>query len=199
MLIRVLARWGAHGTGVDPNRAFIVEARRRAARRVPAGSLDLIEGRLSDTSFAPESFDLTICVGAAHVFGDLPAALAALRDLTRPGGQVLLGHGFWQQEPGPEYLAILGGKQDQMVTHEGNLEAGREAGLDPIEAVQSTPQDWDAYETAYSRNIEHWASTHSRGPGRASMLARSRGWFAAYQRWGRDTLGFALYRFRRIG
>jgi hypothetical protein len=84
-----------------------------------------------------------------------------------------------------------------MTTHEGNLEAGREAGLEPIEAALSTPQDWDAYETAYAGNIERWVASHRRDPERAAMLARSRKWFAAYQRWGRETMGFALYRFRR--
>jgi cyclopropane fatty-acyl-phospholipid synthase-like methyltransferase len=197
-LIRVLARWKAHGTGIDPNPAFIADARRRAAGRVPAGGLELIEGEVAAADFAPASFDLVICIGAVHAFGTLTEALARLRELTRPGGLILLGHGFWQREPDAEYLTGSGGSRDELITHEGNLEAGREAGLEPLEAASSTPQDWDAYEGAYSKNIERWAASHTRDPERSAMLSRSRNWFAAYQKWGRDTMGFALYRFRRI-
>jgi SAM-dependent methyltransferase len=198
LLIRVLAHWKAYGTGVDLNPTFLAEARQRAAGRVPPGSLELIEGKMAEATFGPESFDLTICVGSAHAFGSLSTALGALRNLTRPGGQLLIGHGYWQREPDAEYLAAFGGTAEEMMTHEGNLEAGREAGLEPLEAAVSTPQDWDAYETAYSKNIESWFATHRRDPERAAMLERSRNWFTAYQRWGRDTMGFALYRFRRL-
>ena len=31
---------------------------------------------------------------------------------------------------------------------------------------------------------------------RAALLERSRSWHALYQKWGRDTFGFALYRMR---
>jgi cyclopropane fatty-acyl-phospholipid synthase-like methyltransferase len=110
LLVRVLARWKAHGVGLDPNPAYLAEARRRAAGRVPPGSLELVEGRMADAHFGAESFDLTICVGSAHAFGNLSAALGALRALTRPGGQVLIGHGYWQQEPDTEYLATFGAR-----------------------------------------------------------------------------------------
>ena len=204
LLIRVAERWQACGVGVDTNPAFLAEARARAAGRVrvgsgsgAGGSIELIEAEVAEVDLAPGSFDLAICVGSAHVFGTLPEALDALHGLVRAGGQILFGHGYWQREPDPEYLAGFGASREELGTHEDNLAALATAGFEPLESALSGPTDWDDYEVPYASNIERHFAEHPDDPEREAFLARSRSWHRLYRTWGRDTMGFALYRARR--
>ncbi|MEO5617821.1 MAG: class I SAM-dependent methyltransferase [Candidatus Eisenbacteria bacterium] len=224
LLIRIAEHWEAHGVGVDVNPAFLAEARARAAGRVrevsgglpgstavgarlpnaaarlepgPHGSIELIESAVAEAGLSRESFDLAICVGSTHVFGELAEALAALRDLLRPGGQLLFGHGYWQREPAPEYLAGFGATRDELGSHEDNLAALARAGFQVIDLALSSPADWDAYEERYARNVERFFAEHPDDPDRGAFLARIRVWHGLYRKWGRDTMGFALYRARK--
>jgi SAM-dependent methyltransferase len=194
LLIRVAARWNARGVGLDVNPEFLADARRRAAGRA---EVELREVSARDAALEPASFDLTICVGSSHAVGELPEALAALRAWTRPGGQVLFGHGYWKREPDPEYLAGFGGARDELGSERELVAALIAAGFEPLDSATSSPAEWDAYEGAYSANIERFFAEHPGDPDRGAFLARSRSWYALYRRWGRDTMGFALHRLRR--
>ena len=198
LLMRVVSRWRARGVGVDVNPAFLAEARRRAEQHGASSALTLRETPALEAGLAPESFDVTLCVGSAHALHDeLAPALATLRDWTRPGGQMLFGHGYWQRDPDPEYLAGFGGTREELGTEAELREALIAAGLEPLESVTSSPADWDGYEEPYAANIERFFAEHPDDPDRDAFLARSRTWHALYRRWGRDTMGFALYRARR--
>jgi hypothetical protein len=129
--------------------------------------------------------------------GDAAAALAALRPLVRPGGLVLLGEGFWEGEPEPAYLEALGARREEFRDSEGTAALGGEAGLVLLEAVPCARADWDRYEEAYAANVERFVAAHPSDPDAEAMLARIRPWRAAYLRWGRRTLGFGLFLFRR--
>ena len=198
LLIRVVARWNAHGVGVDINRAFLAEARARAAGRVREDAMQWIEAPVAEAGLAPASFDLAICVGSTHVFGELPEAIAALHALVRPGGQLLLGHGYWQREPDPDYLAGFGATRDELGSHEDNLAALGAAGFAVADSALSSAADWDAYEIPYAENLERFFAEHPDDPDREAFLARIRSWHGLYRKWGRDTMGFALYRARKI-
>lgn len=197
MLIRACARWNARGVGVDPNAAFLAEARERAAGRVPAGAVTFVASRMEDATFAPGSFDAALCVGASHAFGGLRPALAALRALLKPRGVFLIGEGCWRREPDDEYLASFGATRDELQSHEANAATMRAAGFEPIESWPASAAEWEAYESLYHENIERFAAEHPNDPDRDAMLERSRSWWASYRRWGRDTMGFALDLSRR--
>jgi hypothetical protein len=139
-----------------------------------------------------------LCVGSTHVFADrLPEALGMLRSLVKPGGGIVFGHGHWMREPLPEYLASFGGTRDELGTHEENLATIGAAGLVVEEFTPTSVEEWDAYEGAYAGNIERWCAAHPDDPDGDAFLARSRAWKAAYERWGRGTMGFGLFRLRR--
>lgn len=57
-------------------------------------------------------------IGAFQAFGDVPTALARLRQLARPGGRVLLGYGYGEDTPDDEELAAQcdEGPRDQEVS-----------------------------------------------------------------------------------
>jgi cyclopropane fatty-acyl-phospholipid synthase-like methyltransferase len=197
LLIRLAERHGVAGTGVDLNPAFLAEARTLAARRGVAAAVTLIEGDASTIDLPAASFHLGICVGATHALGGYPGTLRGLARLVRPRGHLLIGHGYWKRAPDPEYLERLGATLDEMTSHEGNIDAGIAAGLKERGAWVSRDEDWDRYEDLYADTVERYAAQHPTDPDTPAMLERIRRWRETYLRWGRETLGFGLYLFRR--
>lgn len=197
LLIRTVERFGARGVGVDLSPYAIAEARARAARRVPGADLTLHEAAIADVPLEPGAWDLALCVGSTHLYGDYRGTLRALRALVRPGGHLLVGDLFWRREPDPAFLAVLGASREHHAAHADNVTARLGEGLIPLYASVSSEDDWDHYEGLYARAVERYALTHPADPDCPAMLERSRTWRDAYLRWGRDTLGFALYLFHR--
>lgn len=203
MLIRLVARdaaraaRGSRAIGVDLNPHFIEEARRAAAVRVPGSSIEFRCGDVVALAPSEGPFAAALCVGATHAFGGHRPALAALSRLVRRGGTIVEGEGFWRRRPDPEYLAFLGAAEADCTDHAGNVAAGVEAGWTTLDASVATDDDWDRYEDAYAAAVERHVAAAPGAPGAPAMLRRIRAWRAAYLRWGRTTLGFGLYVFRR--
>jgi SAM-dependent methyltransferase len=205
LLLRLAAVYGRrdgetfHGVGVDISPFHIAELRDSAARRVPAARLELLEMSGADYRPEPQSFDLACCVGASWIFDGHRQTLGALREAVRPGGQVLVGQPFWRSEPDPAYLAWSGMRREEFSSHLDNVEAGVEMGLVPLLALVSSGDDWDRYETLQWRAAARYAAAHSDDPDLPELLERVRRGREEYLRWGRATLGWALYLFARPG
>lgn len=136
---------------------------------------------------------------------DLDAAIALLdlepgaRVLVAPGGQVLLGEGYWRRPPSSEYLEALGdATADELAGYGGLLEAADTSGLIPLWSCVASERDWDRYEWTLVLNCERWAAQHAGDPAAEVLHARAA---AARSRMalpaGRETLGFALLLLRR--
>src|SRR4029450_8338990 len=111
-------------------------------------------------------FDLAICIASSHAVGGFPDALGALRELTAPGGQVLLGEGYWPRPPRTEYLEALGGASaDELPDYPGLMQAAEEAGLTPLHASVASEAEWDRYEWRLILNAERWATANPGGSG----------------------------------
>jgi ubiquinone/menaquinone biosynthesis C-methylase UbiE len=85
---------GARITALDGHGPFL---RQLEARATEAGVLDritLVHGDMARLPYAPQSFDLIWCEGAAYIVG-LGAALAAWKPLLRPGGVLALTEPVW--------------------------------------------------------------------------------------------------------
>jgi cyclopropane fatty-acyl-phospholipid synthase-like methyltransferase len=197
LLVRIAERFGARGTGLDINAAFLAEGRAGAERHGVTSLVELLEMEASRLAAEPASFDAGICIGSSHALGGYPATVRALARLVRPGGAVLVGEGYWRCEPDPEYLDRLGATAEEMSTHEGTIAAGVAAGLESRGAWASSDRDWDRYEDLYARTVETYVATHPDDPDSPAMGERIRRWRETYLRWGRDTLGFGLYLFGR--
>ena len=186
VLRRVAERWDVRASGYDADPALIESG--------PPG-LDL---QVSDSP-PPGPFDLVICVASSHALGGFPEALGALRELTAPGGQVLLGEGYWRRPPSGEYLEALGGASaNELPDYPRLMRAAEEAALTPLHASVASEADWDRYEWRLILNAERWAGAHSVDPGADVLRERAR---LARERMampgGRETLGFALLLLRR--
>jgi SAM-dependent methyltransferase len=194
-LLRALAtRPDVYAEGVDISERSLAHARRSAGRLGVGGRLTL--HHQDAARFTPShSFDLVLCVGATHAFGGLLPALAAAREHLAPGGRVLAGEGFWEREPSPMAVELLGELADLPTT----VDRVAGDGWVPVQGHVSTRQELDDYEWAWTGSLASWALDHPGDPDSAQALEAAgthrEGWLRGY----RDTLGFVCLVLRPAG
>ncbi|HRY34377.1 MAG TPA: class I SAM-dependent methyltransferase, partial [Smithellaceae bacterium] len=104
---------------------------------------------------------------------------------------------YWRHEPENEYLEAVGLTRNDFGTHYQNVEIGREQGLEVVYTLVSNQDDWDRYEGLQWYAAETWASDHRDDPDVETVLQRVRDSKTAYLRWGRETLGWSIYVFKK--
>ena len=196
LLVRLAERYRAGGVGVDLSPYELPVARQRAAARVPAADLTFVEGDAAAHPAEPWSADIAVCLGASWIWGGHRGTLRALRQAVRPGGLVLAGEPYWKREPDPEYLVAGGHQADDFSTLHGNVRIGVEEGLTLLYVMASSDADWERYEMLQLRAAERYAVAHPDDQDVPVLLERVRAGVDAYLRWGRATLGWAIYVFR---
>jgi SAM-dependent methyltransferase len=197
-LIRLAEAYAVRGVGIDISPFFIAEAARRLQTRAP--SADVTFHLMDGAEFKPREphgFALASCIGASWVFGGHPGTLDALSGMVEAAGWVIVGEAYWLQEPSEEYLEASGDTRDSFGTHVENAEAGKERGLDLVHTFASNQDDWDRYEGLQWYATAEYARSHPGDPDLRELAARVARERATYLRWGRDTLGWAIYVFRR--
>jgi cyclopropane fatty-acyl-phospholipid synthase-like methyltransferase len=194
LLIRLVERYQVSALGLELDAADLQEARQQIAARIPTGRLELRQDDARTFEPGLQTFDLVCCVGACHIFGGIRPTLEHLARWVRPGGKILVGEGYWKQEPAQEYLAALATKREELQIHADNVAAGVALGQVPIYASVCNEDEWDRFE---------WLNLHERyrrcqpdDPGLPTLIAELDAWRDIYLQWGRDTLGFGLYLFQ---
>ena len=200
LALRIIERFGSTVVAVERSSFMLDAARERAEWTGALAKLHLDDSDIRAFRADPETFHLSVMLGAGGIDGGIAGICRTLKGWTKPGGYVLVGEGYWKQKPAGDYLAVLGGGDaGTLLDHRGNVQAGIDAGLVPLHAVVSSDDEWDEYEWKYSRAIERYAGEQPDDPDVPAMLERIRRWRDAYLRWGRDTLGFGVYLFWRPG
>ncbi|MBM4445398.1 MAG: class I SAM-dependent methyltransferase [Chloroflexi bacterium] len=197
-IIRLAEQYGIQGVGLDLSPHFVAAARRKLQERAPHARLALLE--MDGANYQPEkpeSFDLVACIGASWIYGGHRGTLKALEGMAPQESWVVVGEPYWRQEPEKEYLQAIGDERDNYGTHIQNAQAGHEFGLELAYTLVSSQDDWDRYEGLQWYAAEQWASGHANDPDVEEVLKRVRGGKAAYLRWGRETLGWAIYVFKK--
>jgi cyclopropane fatty-acyl-phospholipid synthase-like methyltransferase len=199
VLIRIVERYpDVRATGLDLSSFVLAEARRQAEQRVPEAKVTLLEQDVREYAPDPGAFDLVVSTGGVSFRGGVGGTLAVLSGFVASGGKLLFGEGYWREEPSKEYLVALGAAREELKDYEGTIVAAQDSGLELKRAVTASLEDWDAYEDAWARNGERYASAHQGDEGVEELEA----WIAAgRERYrelgGRDVLGFALFLFER--
>jgi SAM-dependent methyltransferase len=196
-LIRLAEAYGVRGVGVDISPFCITDAERRLRARVPQAEIAFTQ--MDGADFEPDkphSFTLASCIGASWIFGGHAGTLDALVSMVEPDGWVIAGEPYWLQEPSEEYLRACGLTRDGFGSHAENVEAGERRGLDLVHTLVSSKDDWDRYEGLQWYATAEYARAHPDDPDLPELVNRVAKEKAVYLKWGRDTLGWAIYVFR---
>jgi SAM-dependent methyltransferase len=197
-LARLAEAYGVCCVGIDRSPFFVAEAERRLGARAPGAQVVFLQMNGADfRPDGPHSFTVASCIGASWVYGGHVGTLEALTRMVVPGGWVIAGEPYWLQEPSEDYLQASGVAREAFGTHAGNVEVGEQRGLDLVHTLVSNKDDWDRYEGLQWYATVEYARSHPDDPDLPELLRRVAKERAAYLRWGRDTLGWAIYVFRR--
>ncbi|MFI6445822.1 SAM-dependent methyltransferase [Kitasatospora sp. NPDC050543] len=196
-LVRALAarpQWQA--VGVDLDAQALTRARDAAEALGVVHRIGLHHQDASSFS-SKQPFDLVLNIGATHVFGGLLPTLAAVRSHLAPGGQVLVGDGFWEREPGKAALEGLGVEREEYADLATTMDQVIADGWTPVHGHVSTLQEWDNYELSWTGSLAEWAVEYPGHPdapaARAAADAHRTEWLHGY----RGTFGFVTLLLRR--
>ena len=114
-----------------------------------------------------------------------------------PGGLLLVADGYMKQPASPDYRKLLGDSMPDEMTHAANVATGKELGLIPLAAWTSSEDEWDEFEWTYQRIVERNADESPDDRDVMAKLAERREWMDAYLQWGRVTLGYGVYLFKK--
>ncbi len=199
-LVRLAELYGISGVGVDKSPYCIRDCREKHSARVPGANLEFLEMDGADyRPDSPESFDLAMCLGASWVFKGHRGTLRALNSMTKPGGLIVAGEPYWLKEPSKDYLQASGMKRADYLTHRENVLVGDEEGLECVYTIASDIDDWDHYETLQLWAIDDYVRSNPEDSDNAELLKRGASQRKQYLKWGRDTLNWAIYVFRKPG
>jgi SAM-dependent methyltransferase len=196
-LIRLAEAYDVRGMGVDISPFHIADAKRRLEARAPNARITFTQ--MDGADFKPEAphcLDLASCIGASWIFGGHARTIEALIGMVRSGGWVIVGEPYWRQEPSRDCLEALECVREDIGSHSSNAEAGEGRGLELVHTLVSSKDDWDRYEGLQWFATDEYARTHPDDPDLVEVVGRLSKAKAAYLRWGRDTLGWAIYMFR---
>ena len=148
---------GVTGVGVDISSTFIDNARARAAELDVTDRVRFEHGDASDY-VAAEPVDIASCLGATWigngVFGTIDLLSRSLRD----DGMVLIGEPYWVHVPATDELARACHARDreQWSTLPKLLSSLRDHGLDLVQLLVASPDDWDSYHGLQWLNLRRW-------------------------------------------
>ncbi len=197
VLLRLAERYGTKSVGVDRSPHALRIAKAAFAKRRPDADVTFLQQDIQASEPPAGPFDMIVWMGGPFLGRDQKSTFETFARWVEPGGHVLIGAGFWAQPPPAEYLEATGLTEDEQKDHATNIAWGVEAGLVPLYTCVSTRDEWDHFEGVIKTNVERYALAHPDNPDPRGRLEQGRTWFAAQQRWGRDTMGFGFYLFAR--
>jgi len=199
-LVRLAELQGVSGVGVDLSPYCIRDCEGKKRERVPEADLVFIE--MDGAKYAPEEgekYHLASCIGASWVYGGYLGTLQALQEMTMPGGLVVVGEPFWRREPSDDYLESQNMKKEDYGSHVGNVRMGEELGHRCVYTLVSDEDDWDHYEALQWLSAEEYVAENPDDPDNEKLLSKVRKNKDAFLDEGRNTLGWAIYVFKKPG
>ena len=198
LLIRLAELFNMSGIGVDSSPYFVKDCEEKKKERVSNSDIKFLE--MDGSKYRPkrnELFDLTMCIGASFIYNGFIGTINALKKVTKPGGLILIGEPYWLKEPGDEYLKTSGIKKEEFNSHFKNIDIGEKEVLNCIYTLVSNHDDWDHYETLQWWSAYDYMTVNPDDPDNPELLNKIDKAKLEYLLYGRDTLGWAIYVFKR--
>jgi hypothetical protein len=173
---------------------FLAAAEARGAELGVAARVSFVQGDAGAYRADPGGFDVACCIGATWIGGGLAGTVALLRPAIRDGGRILVGEPYWIEPPPAEAVEALGfGPGEDYVSLDGTAERLRDAGLELVEMVLASADDWDRYEARQWRTIAAWLAANPGDPDHEAMRRFLDEGRRTYLRWTRRYLGWGVF------
>lgn len=198
-LIRMVELFNISGVGVDLSPYFSKDCKENINKRVPSSDIKILE--MDGAKYKPdknETNDLSMCLGASWIYNGFKGTVKALKKMTKPGGFIIVGEPYWLKEPDDEYLKMLGNKKEEFNSHYKNIDVGEKEGLYCVYTLVSNHDDWDHYETLQWLATMDYVTDNPDDQDNPELLKRVKKAKMEYLLYGRDTLGWAIYVFKRL-
>ena len=197
-LIRLAEQYDIKGIGIDLSPYHIADAIQKHKQRIANARLTFIEMDAADYKpEAPESFNVAACIGACWIYGGYKETLMALNEMVASGGWLIVGEPWWRREPSAEYLKAIDVKRSDFAAHVDHMKIGQALGFKLVYTLVSNQDDWDRYEGLQWSAAHEWADSNPDDADVKEVLNRVSENQEHYLRWGRETLGWAIYVFRK--
>jgi SAM-dependent methyltransferase len=181
---RILAgEFGCWITCVERSPEFVEAARRRATDRI-----DVIEADANDFEYEPGAYDAALCLGALP-WGSMQATVQALARAAREF--VCVGVPYWRKLPLPDEFELEEG--EDFVPLPQTVDLIESAGVEVVNLIASSEDDWDRYESLHWLALEEWLATNPDHPQADEFRERGRHYRDRYLRWTRDLMGWAIF------
>ncbi|MBM4412121.1 MAG: class I SAM-dependent methyltransferase [Chloroflexi bacterium] len=187
LINRIASRTGAHTTGIEINPWFCRVAHQHAHDLDVAHLTTIIESDAHAVTFAPQTFDAVLCVGATFARGGLAQTLAFARTVAKPGAPIVIGDIFRYHETPPDIAHNL--RDIPTLAELVDIIRGDD---EPYELMVSTHEEWDRYETKKWQAARAWLATHTDDPEHASFAAQVTTMRHDYLHIERNTIGWTL-------
>ena len=192
MLCRYAKDHGITGTGVDIHEPFVAQARARAVELGVDDQVTFHVGDGADHLDEPDSYDVGMAIGTTWIGGGLLGTVDLLCRWTKPSGLLAMGEVFWAEPPPPE-LKSIHDRHGEFLNLVGMLDRINGHGLDLVEMVIASPDDWDRYEAGMWPNVVTWLDEHPDDPTADEVRAQWKQNQRAYMLGDRRCLGWGVF------
>lgn len=149
----MLCQWAVQhdikGAGIDINETYIQLAKERSDELKVWSSLNFDVSDASSYIEPFHSYDIVSCIGATWIGGGLVGTLRMMSEALKDPeeGYLLVGDVFWKKDPTPDVCEALGIKKDYIPDLGGMADRFDEAGVELLDMMISTDDEWDTYYT----------------------------------------------------
>ena len=189
MLCQFAAHLGVTGVGVDVYPPVIADARARAAELGVADRVELVEGDAAKP-LALGRFDVVSCLGASWIGGGLAGTLQIMLRHADVRAWLLVGEVYWARPPSTELATRYG---EAFADLAGTLDVFEDAGLDLVEMVLTSTDDWDRYAASQWLNVAAWLDANAEHADAAAVRAERDAARRRYLTDERDTVGWGVF------
>ena len=192
MLCRYARAHQISGVGVDINPPFLAAARARARELGVEERVTFHQADAAERVEVGDPYDVVSCIGATWIGGGLTGTLGLMRGYARPGAWLLVGEVFWVQEPPPAVREAQESAQT-FADLAGTLDRIESAGLELVEMLLASTDDWDRYQAHRWLTVSDWLAAHSEDADAADIRAMSDGWRRSYLTDLRRCMGWGVF------
>lgn len=189
---RALALWAEdfkiEGLGIEIHTYLCQQAQARIAQAGLKERVRIICQNPLTYAVEPAAFDVAVCLGATFIWGGFHQALRQIKKALKPGGRMILGEPYYNQEVVPE----------ELIKYEGDihpefelLQISREEGFEVEWGARASQDDWDRYVSGSWGSLLRWIEENPDHPEHAYVrdyLHRHQDIYFRYQRqyegWG---------------